>query len=535
MRMASSFQDTNEAGTTELVSLLKPTKSIRKYPNNATAPNKMNTPTDQPIIQGKKTRQPKQSARQTMNVNSSAATTSIAIVKITTKKQPKPRRRVATVAQRRAANIRERRRMFNLNSAFDRLRKKVPSFAYEKRLSRIETLKLAIMYIKFMDDLVHDDAYAEKYKRLIAQQASDPTANNFMTSAAYLSLYGHCHSSSPSPTGPSQMSVQQTRTQPSVYVPLRQVDCYSGKSESAQAASLSDLKLSTGRRRFNESASDCLPRGGVEYNTCKNEPIQHTSPTTTYCSDINCPVQPQEHHQQQHQRHLLTTSTTKRANLIPSAGSLSSPTTNYSSSASSLSPATTSSPVSISQQHQSSGNRTSDLMQVYYAPQFGYNTASAAADQSHLYSSTVKRDPGHETQDKITYYNMTNGSVNHSEQLNHEQSGERDQHHQQNEQRQQAHVGASCRYLPPVMTHPLHQQPPPLPPQSTSGNPMAASEYQQSQPQQYSGLPSSVHQADQQFHHSYILEQPSHQSHHYLDECHHQQHYSGTLHSLEAR
>lgn len=37
----------------------------------------------------------------------------------------KPRRRVASVAQRRAANIRERRRMFNLNEAFDKLRRKV--------------------------------------------------------------------------------------------------------------------------------------------------------------------------------------------------------------------------------------------------------------------------------------------------------------------------------------------------------------------------------------------------------------------------
>jgi hypothetical protein len=37
----------------------------------------------------------------------------------------KTRRRVATVAQRRAANIRERRRMFNLNEAFDKLRTKV--------------------------------------------------------------------------------------------------------------------------------------------------------------------------------------------------------------------------------------------------------------------------------------------------------------------------------------------------------------------------------------------------------------------------
>lgn len=67
----------------------------------------------------------------------------------------KPRRRVATMAQRRAANIRERRRMFNLNEAFDKLRRKVPTFAYEKRLSRIETLRLAITYISFMSELLN--------------------------------------------------------------------------------------------------------------------------------------------------------------------------------------------------------------------------------------------------------------------------------------------------------------------------------------------------------------------------------------------
>ncbi|XP_059479344.1 protein Fer3-like [Neocloeon triangulifer] len=66
----------------------------------------------------------------------------------------KTRRRVATMAQRRAANIRERRRMFNLNEAFDKLRRKVPTFAYEKRLSRIETLRLAITYISFMAELL---------------------------------------------------------------------------------------------------------------------------------------------------------------------------------------------------------------------------------------------------------------------------------------------------------------------------------------------------------------------------------------------
>uniref|UniRef100_G1KLH9 Fer3 like bHLH transcription factor n=1 Tax=Anolis carolinensis TaxID=28377 RepID=G1KLH9_ANOCA len=57
------------------------------------------------------------------------------------------RKRVITHRQRQAANVRERRRMFSLNEAFDQLRKKVPTFAYEKRLSRIETLRLAIVYI----------------------------------------------------------------------------------------------------------------------------------------------------------------------------------------------------------------------------------------------------------------------------------------------------------------------------------------------------------------------------------------------------
>nr|XP_015213313.1 PREDICTED: fer3-like protein [Lepisosteus oculatus] len=67
------------------------------------------------------------------------------------------RKRVITTSQRQAANIRERKRMFSLNEAFDELRKKVPTFAYEKRLSRIETLRLAIVYISFMTDLLKEN------------------------------------------------------------------------------------------------------------------------------------------------------------------------------------------------------------------------------------------------------------------------------------------------------------------------------------------------------------------------------------------
>ncbi|KAL1394735.1 hypothetical protein quinque_001565 [Culex quinquefasciatus] len=89
-----------------------------------------------------------------------------------TSSSKKTRRRVASMAQRRAANIRERRRMFNLNEAFDKLRRKVPTFAYEKRLSRIETLRLAITYIGFMSELLngtptHDGRSPELYPNLV--------------------------------------------------------------------------------------------------------------------------------------------------------------------------------------------------------------------------------------------------------------------------------------------------------------------------------------------------------------------------------
>lgn len=66
------------------------------------------------------------------------------------------RKRVINTVQRQAANIRERKRMFSLNEAFDRLRRRVPTFAYEKRLSRIETLRLAIVYIAFMTDIIEN-------------------------------------------------------------------------------------------------------------------------------------------------------------------------------------------------------------------------------------------------------------------------------------------------------------------------------------------------------------------------------------------
>ncbi|XP_012217261.1 heart- and neural crest derivatives-expressed protein 2-like isoform X2 [Linepithema humile] len=71
--------------------------------------------------------------------------------------------------QRHAANIRERKRMLRslavlvlhllcarlcINSAFDELRVHVPTFPYEKRLSKIDTLRLAIAYIALLREVL---------------------------------------------------------------------------------------------------------------------------------------------------------------------------------------------------------------------------------------------------------------------------------------------------------------------------------------------------------------------------------------------
>ena len=68
--------------------------------------------------------------------------------------QTPKRKRKTTPAQRVAANVRERRRMCSLNASFDKLRKRVPAFPHEKRLSRIQTLRLAMYYISFMTELL---------------------------------------------------------------------------------------------------------------------------------------------------------------------------------------------------------------------------------------------------------------------------------------------------------------------------------------------------------------------------------------------
>lgn len=59
--------------------------------------------------------------------------------------------------RRVAANARERKRMNNLNDAFDRLRDVVPSLGNDRKLSKFETLQMAQSYINALNELLQRD------------------------------------------------------------------------------------------------------------------------------------------------------------------------------------------------------------------------------------------------------------------------------------------------------------------------------------------------------------------------------------------
>lgn len=70
---------------------------------------------------------------------------------------PKTSEKFETATRRRmAANARERKRMQGLNTAFDRLRKVVPQWGQDKKLSKYETLQMALSYIVALNRILTD-------------------------------------------------------------------------------------------------------------------------------------------------------------------------------------------------------------------------------------------------------------------------------------------------------------------------------------------------------------------------------------------
>lgn len=93
---------------------------------------------------------------------------------------------------RQAANVRERQRTESLNEAFEKLRKIVPTLPSDK-LSKIQTLKLAADYIKFLysilnmnvdlDDTTnhYQDCLSDKNKARSRKRKSNQQSDHFTT------------------------------------------------------------------------------------------------------------------------------------------------------------------------------------------------------------------------------------------------------------------------------------------------------------------------------------------------------------------
>ncbi|KAH7645943.1 pancreas transcription factor 1 subunit alpha-like [Dermatophagoides farinae] len=102
--------------------------------------------------------------------------------------------------QRHAANLRERKRMQSINDAFEGLRARIPTLPYEKRLSKVDTLRLAIGYIRFLADLVRTGGLSQSpQSNSSSSSLSSSKSTTISMVTAFHNRYGlHSHHSNPS-------------------------------------------------------------------------------------------------------------------------------------------------------------------------------------------------------------------------------------------------------------------------------------------------------------------------------------------------
>lgn len=100
----------------------------------------------------------------------------------------------ALQSEQRPANVRERKRMCGINVAFivssqchgtivrqwvQELRKRIPTFPYEKRLSKIDTLNLAIAYITMLQEvLAHEGDGHDYLQRCVSSARLTPDSRS---------------------------------------------------------------------------------------------------------------------------------------------------------------------------------------------------------------------------------------------------------------------------------------------------------------------------------------------------------------------
>nr|XP_039248565.1 T-cell acute lymphocytic leukemia protein 1-like [Styela clava] len=83
-----------------------------------------------------------------------------------------------TKKRRQAANARERRRMQGLNSAFDKLRKVIPTISKTRKLSKYETLQMALSYIQELDRILLESNEDEQQENTKLEEVKTEIAEN---------------------------------------------------------------------------------------------------------------------------------------------------------------------------------------------------------------------------------------------------------------------------------------------------------------------------------------------------------------------
>lgn len=127
--------------------------------------------------------------------------------------------------KRIAANSRERKRMHTVNSAFDQLRELVPTYPSNRKLSKIDTLRLACTYINDLTALVRNPAttmqhgedvklYHEAYMQQGSAGNSPPTPSIGMMYPGGVQVKSECGAGTVDYTS-SCGGYQQYRLQPS--------------------------------------------------------------------------------------------------------------------------------------------------------------------------------------------------------------------------------------------------------------------------------------------------------------------------------
>ncbi|XP_075047652.1 T-cell acute lymphocytic leukemia protein 2 [Mixophyes fleayi] len=101
-------------------------------------------------------------------------------------------------------NTRERWRQQNVNSAFAELRKLIPTHPPDKKLSKNETLRLAMRYINFLIDILGDQGItkvgATSQANILGIFEPEPQLQNI----GEWTVMDHCSDSSPGTSSDTQ-------------------------------------------------------------------------------------------------------------------------------------------------------------------------------------------------------------------------------------------------------------------------------------------------------------------------------------------